>query len=85
MNYPKIAKKLKKEFPDLTEEQISQMIFQIPPNLPYPILVMSIKLTKASIKNPQFLDKLKVNEVTEADFEVLKQVEDLEGVTDGKE
>lgn len=78
MNYPKIAKKLKKEFPDLTEEEISQLISQIPPNLPYPILVMSIKLTKASIKNPQLLDKLKANEVTESDLEALEQVEDLE-------
>lgn len=78
MYYPKIAKKLKKEFPDLTEEEISQMISQIPPNLPYPLLVMSIKLTKASIKEPQLLDKLKANEVTEADLEALELVEDLE-------
>lgn len=78
MNYPKIAKKLKKEFPDLTEEELSQLISQIPPNLPYSLLVMSIKLTKASIKKPQLLDKLKANEVTEADLEAFEQVEDLE-------
>lgn len=75
MNYPKIAKKLKKEFPDATEEEISQMVSQIPPNLPYPLLVMSIKLTKASIKEPKFLDKLKKNEVTEEDMQVLKEVD----------
>lgn len=59
MNYPKIALKLKKEFPDLTEEEISQMISQIPPNLPYPLVVMSIKLAKACVKDPKKLDDLK--------------------------
>lgn len=78
MNYPKIAKKLKKEFPGLTEEEISQMISQIPPNLPYPLLLMSIKLTKASIKKPEFLDKLKKNEVTEDDLQALDVVDELE-------
>lgn len=75
MNYPKLVKKLKKEFPDATEEEISQMISQIPPNLPYPLLVMSIKLTKLSLRDIHFLEKLKKNEVTEEDTQVLKEVD----------
>lgn len=36
---------------------------------------MSIKLTKASLKKPEFLEKLKKNEVTEEDMQVLKEVD----------
>ena len=58
-NYPKIVAILKKEFPDITSEEIDDMISKIPPNMPTVAIVPLIKLTKVCCKSPEKLQKLK--------------------------
>ena len=58
-NYPKIVVMLKKEFPEITSEEIDEMISKIPPNFPTVAVMSLIKLTKACYKNPELAKRLK--------------------------
>lgn len=51
-NYPKIVAMLKKEFPNITSEEIDDMISKIPPNMPTVAIKGMIKMTKHLIDNP---------------------------------
>lgn len=51
-NYPKIVAMLKKEFPNITSEEIDDMIAKIPPNMPTVAIKGLIKMTKYLIDNP---------------------------------
>lgn len=59
MNYPKLVQKLKKAFPDITQEELDDMISKVPPNLPTVMMDSMIALTKAIYKDPKKLDDLK--------------------------
>lgn len=50
-NYPKIVAMLKKEFPNITSEEIDDMISKIPPNMPTVAIKGMIKMTKHLIDN----------------------------------
>lgn len=59
MNYPKLVIKLKKAFPDITQEELDDMISKVPPNLPTAMIDSMIALTKAIHKDSKKLDDLK--------------------------
>lgn len=59
MNYPKLVIKLKKAFPDITQEELDDMISKVPPNLPTVMIDSMIALTKAIQKDPKKFDDLK--------------------------
>lgn len=59
LNYAKVVVMLKKEFPDITSEEIDEMISQIPSNTPTPIVKSLIKLTKICHKDPEKFQMLK--------------------------
>lgn len=59
MNYPKLVIKLKKAFPDITQEELDDMISKVPPNIPTVMIDSMIALTKAVRKDPKKLDELK--------------------------
>lgn len=59
MNYPKLVQKLKKAFPDITQEELDDMISKVPPNLPTAMIDSLIALTKACQKDPNKIHDLK--------------------------
>ena len=59
MNYPKLVIKLKNAFPDITQEELDDMISKVPSNLPTVMIDSVIALTKATMKDPKKLEELK--------------------------
>ena len=58
-NYAKVVTMIKKEFPEITSEEIDEMISQIPPNMPTVAIKPLLKLAKVCSQNPDKLEKLK--------------------------
>ena len=52
LDYSKVVQLLKKEFPQITQEEIDYMISTIPSSMPYPAVKAMVKLTKHLIDNP---------------------------------
>lgn len=52
LDYAKVAQKLRKAFPDLSEEEISQMMAKIPSYVPMAAIDGLIAMTKHCMKNP---------------------------------
>lgn len=52
LDFYKVKQLLKKEFPDITQEEIDEMISQLPPSMPYPAVKALVKLTKHLKDNP---------------------------------
>lgn len=59
LDYNKVKKKISKAFPDLTEEEVEKMAFEIPAHIPLPAVDGLIQLTKVVSKTSGSLDKLK--------------------------
>ena len=59
VKYEKVVKLLKKEFPEITQEEIDQMVSQIPMHLPMPVVLLAIKATKLKMQSPEAFEKLK--------------------------
>lgn len=59
VKYEKVVKLLKKEFPEITQEEVDQMISQIPMHLPMPVVLLAIKATKLKMQAPEAFEKLK--------------------------
>lgn len=72
MDYVKLSKAIKKEFPELTDDEISEMISQVPSNIPTFGIKPILKLVKVCMKDPKKLDALKKTDPTKA----LKSVQD---------
>ena len=51
-DYAKVVEILKKEFPSITQDEIDEMISQIPPEMPTQVAKSMIKLTKHLVNNP---------------------------------
>lgn len=58
-NYAKVVTMIKKEFPEITSEEIDEMISQIPPNMPTVAIKPLLKLAKVCSKDPEKLERLK--------------------------
>lgn len=66
LDFSKVAEKLRKNFPDITQEEIDEMISQIPAYLPMQAVDAMIKMTKACMKNPakrKLLKKISASEL----------------------
>ena len=53
LDYAKVAQKLRKAFPDISEEEISQMMAEIPSYVPMAAVDGLIAMTKQCMKNPK--------------------------------
>lgn len=60
LDFYKVKQLLKKEFPDITQEEIDEMISQIPPSMPYAGVKSLIKITKHLKDNPAKMKLLKL-------------------------
>lgn len=59
VKYEKVVKLLKKEFPEITQEEIDQMVSRIPMHLPMSVVLLAIKATKLKMQSPEAFEKLK--------------------------
>ena len=69
LDFYKVKQLLKKEFPDITQEEIDEMISQIPPSMPYAGVKSLVKIIKHLKDNPAKMKllKLQTKQNTEAD------------------
>lgn len=59
VKYEKVVELLKKEFPEITQNEIDEMISQIPMHLPMPLVLLAIKATKLKMQSPEAFERLK--------------------------
>ena len=69
LDFYKVKQLLTKEFPDITQEEIDEMISQIPPSMPYAAVKSLIKITKHLKDNPAKMKLLKLQTAKKTETE----------------
>lgn len=59
LDYSKVEQKLKKAIPEITQEEINEIISTIPPTMPMVLVSSMIQVLKVTYKNPKELERLK--------------------------
>lgn len=59
VDYYKVEQKLKKAIPEITQEEINEIISTIPPSMPMVLVSSMIQVLKLTYKNPKELERLK--------------------------
>lgn len=65
VNFPKVVSRLKKKIPEITDDEITEIISTIPTNMPTPLVNVMIDTLAVCYKNPDKLKKLQSTDAKE--------------------